>query len=69
MIQTSFTFDKTALAVARLGEEPNDVAHWLSRPADERFAAIEMMRQINYAYDPIADRIPRLLEVVEDQRG
>jgi len=53
----------------RSHEEPNDVAYWLSRSADERFAAIELMRQINYAYDPLADRIPRLLEVVEGQRG
>ena len=68
MIRTAFILDKTKISLGRLGEEQNDVAYWVSRPADERFAAIELMRQVNYAYDPITDRIPRLLEVVEGTR-
>lgn len=60
-----FKFDKTAFSVGSLDEEPDDLAYWLSKTPDERLAAMELMRQINYDYDPVADRIPRVLEIVE----
>ena len=69
MADNFFKLDKTAISVHKLGEEPNDLAYWLSRPAGERVAAIELMRQINYKYDPVADRIPRVLEVVQNPWG
>ncbi len=65
MADNSFKLDKSAFSVHKLGEEPSDLAYWLSRPVGERLAAIELMRQINYKYDPITDRIPRVLEVVK----
>lgn len=30
---------------SRLGQEPKDLAYWLSRPIQERFAAGEALRQ------------------------
>ena len=65
MIKTEFKFDKSAFSISTLGEKPNDRAYWLSRPPQERFAAMELMRQINYDYDPVTDRIQRVLEVVQ----
>jgi hypothetical protein len=62
---TTFTFDRTALEVTTLGDEPSDAAHWRARPPEERLAAIELMRQINYDYDPATARLQRVLEVVE----
>jgi len=32
-------------------------------------AAMELMRQINYDYDPIADRVSRVLEVIDVSSG
>ncbi len=66
MLDHPFSFDKNTISIVELGNEPDDTAFWLMRPARERIAAIELMRQINYAYDPVADRIPRLLEVIEN---
>lgn len=66
MAENRFKLDKSAISVYNLGEEPSDLSYWLSRPAGERWAAIELMRQINYKYDPVADRIPRVLEVVKN---
>ena len=31
----------------------------------ERLAALELMRQINYGYDPTTARLERVLEIVE----
>ena len=68
MIKTEFKLDKRAFSIGTRGEEPDDRAYWLSRPPGERFAAMELMRQINYDYDPITDRIQRVLEVVQRPR-
>ena len=66
MADNFFKLDKTAILVHKLGEEPKDLKYWFSWSAAERLAAIELMRQINYKYDPVADRIPRVLEVVQN---
>ncbi len=63
MIKTEFKLDKRAFSIGTLGEEPDDRAYWLSRPPGERFAAIELMRQINYGYDPATARLQRVLEI------
>ena len=45
-------------------ETPSDKrAYWLTRPVHERLAALEMLRQIFYAYDPDTTRFQRVLEV------
>ena len=55
--------------IGSLHDEPDDLNYWLSKSPDERLAAMERMRQINYDYDPIADRVSRVLEVVERASG
>ena len=61
-----FKIDRTAFSVTTLDQaEEDDKRYWLSKSPDERLEAMELMRQINYDYDPVTDRIPRLLEVVE----
>ncbi len=58
--------DRSAFSVFSFSEAKNeDKTHWLSRTPHERLAALEQMRQINYAYDPVSDRIQRTLEVAE----
>jgi len=36
--------DRTAVSVAKLTDPPDDLAYWLSRPPEERWEAIELMR-------------------------
>jgi len=58
-----------AISVDTIDDETDDLDYWLARTPDERLAAMELMRQINYDYDPIADRVSRVLEVVEIASG
>lgn len=61
--------DRSAFAVYNLGEEPDDVAFWLSRTSTERFIALEVLRQINYGYDdPTTPQLHRVLEVVQREQ-
>ncbi len=53
--------DRTAVAVFRLGEEPDDRVYWQSRPPEERLAAVEDLRRRYYGLD--YDAPGRLLPV------
>jgi hypothetical protein len=57
--------DKSAFSVVALGDDSADRAYWHTKTPQERFEAMELMRAINYGYDPATARLQRLLEVVE----
>ena len=57
--------DKTAFSVTTLFEKSGDKEYWLSKTPQERLAALELMRQINYGYDPTTARLQRVLEIAE----
>ncbi|MBI4578819.1 MAG: hypothetical protein HY718_03900 [Planctomycetes bacterium] len=57
--------DKTVLKLGKLTDPPDDYEYWQTRPLHERLAAVELMRQIAYGYDPATERLQRLLEVVK----
>ena len=57
--------DKTAFSVTTLSEKTNDKEYWLSKTPQERMQALEMMRQINYGYDPATARMEKVLEIVQ----
>jgi hypothetical protein len=61
----SFRLDKTAFEVRSLEDEGNDREFWWSKSPDERLLALEMMRQSVYGYDPLTDRLQRVLTVAE----
>ena len=42
-----------------------DKAYWHSKTPQERLEALELMRQINYGYNPTTERLQRVLEIVE----
>ena len=63
--QSHFRMDKTAFSVTTLSEKTNDKEYWLSKTPQERMQALELMRQINYGYDPATARLQRVLEIVE----
>ena len=61
-----FKIDRSAFSVIALDEQDEDEKrYWHSKTPQERLAAAELMRQINYDYDPVSDRIQRVIEVVE----
>jgi hypothetical protein len=60
------TVDRSAFSVSTFSEAADqDKAYWLSRTPQERLAALEQMRQINYGYDSVSDRMQRTIEVVK----
>ncbi len=54
--------DKTALSVTSLSEN-DEKAYWQTRTPQERLEAVELMRQVNYGYDPATARLQRVLTI------
>jgi hypothetical protein len=68
MKEDTFKMDKTAFSVCTFDEaEEQDKAYWKSKTPQERIAALEFIRQMNYGYDPVTARIQRVLTVVEPE--
>jgi hypothetical protein len=61
----SVKVDRTAFSVASLLEASDEKRYWLSKTPYERLAAIELMRQIVYGYDPSSDRLLRVFAVAQ----
>ena len=61
--------DKKSFSVSSLSDESDDKAYWLSKTPHERLMATELMRQINYGYDPTTARLQRILEIAELKRS
>ncbi len=59
--------DKTVVQVISLkdNDKMNDREYWMSKSPEERWEALELLRQRFYQYDPIADRLQRVIEVVK----
>jgi hypothetical protein len=60
--------DRSTLEITDLssaGDDTRDLLFWRSQPARERLEGIEFLRQSFYRYDPISERLPRLLETFE----
>ena len=54
-----------AVKIYRMGEEPKEKKYWLSRPATERFLALEQMRQSFYGDS--AERFQRIYRVIKQK--
>ena len=61
----TFKIDKGPLSVISLSEESDDKEYWHAKTPQERLEAVELMRQINYGYDPTTTRLQRVLEVTQ----
>lgn len=61
----TFKMDKSVLSVVSLSEESDDKEYWHAKTPQERLEAVELMRQINYGYDPTTIRLQRVLEIVQ----
>ena len=60
--------DKTAFSVVSLNDEPDEKDYWLSKTPQERVQTIELLRQLNYGYDPATARLQRVFGVDELQK-
>lgn len=56
--------DRRHLSIVPLNGKPNDRQYWLSKTPEERFEALELLRQAVYGYDPETARMIKVLEVV-----
>ena len=65
---SSVKMDKTTFSVVSLMDDPDDKEYWLTKTPQERLEALELLRQLNYGYDPTTTRLQRVLEVVERPR-
>jgi hypothetical protein len=66
MSDSSFKLDKTVFSIGSHAEHKRaERAFWLSKTPLERLEALEFMRQLNYGYNPLTDRVQRILSVVE----
>jgi len=59
-----YRLDRGVLETAQLTSRPNDRQYWLSKTPDERFEALEILRQIAYGYDPATERLQRIFEII-----
>jgi hypothetical protein len=57
--------DRSAFRVDSLDDEPKDAAYWRSKSPNERWEALEILRQIVYGYDPSTARLQKFFEVAD----
>ena len=57
--------DKTAFSIVSLTDESDEKEYWKARTPQERLETVEMLRQLNYGYDPATARLQRVLTIVE----
>ncbi len=57
--------DKTALTLASLHDRSDENEYWHQQTPEARLAALELMRQVMYGYDPSTERLQRVLTVTQ----
>ncbi len=57
--------DKTAFSMVSLSEEPDEREYWQTKTPQERLETMELLRQLNYGYDPATARLQRVLAIAE----
>jgi hypothetical protein len=57
--------DKTIFSIATITDESDEKAYWRDQLPVARLGALELLRQVMYAYDPTTARLQRILAVVE----
>ncbi len=57
--------DKTAFSIVSLTEESDEKEYWQTKTPQERLETVELLRQLNYGYDPATARLQRVLTVAD----
>ena len=67
MSKDAYKLDKTVFRVVSLhGQDPlEETKFWLSKSVQERWQAVEFLRQVAYNYDPATTRLQRVLKVTQ----
>jgi hypothetical protein len=66
---TEVKMDKTAFSVVALGEDSDEKSYWQSKTPQERLETVELLRQLNYGYDPATAGLQRVLTIAELERS
>jgi hypothetical protein len=59
----SARLDRSVVEITTLTDQGDDGLYWADKTVEERMAALELMRQIVYGYDPATERLQRSFEV------
>jgi hypothetical protein len=61
--------DRSIFETGSLGDASDqwEREYWRGKSPAERMETLELLRQINYGYDPATSRLQRVLEVIELQ--
>jgi hypothetical protein len=57
------------ISVGSFDDKPDDLSYWLSRPPEDRIAAIEHLRQQFFTYGEARQELRRFFEVTELSRS
>ncbi len=57
--------DRKTFEIRDLKDLQSDLNYWLSKTPEERISALEILREINYGYNPATDRLQRFFEIAE----
>jgi len=60
-----FRLDRTHFSVANLTDRDDAPAYWLSRPAVERFRALELLRRTMYGTAQATAGLQRVFEIID----
>lgn len=63
--ESTFSLDRSAFSVGRLQDDDSQVDYWLAQPAEQRLAALELLRA---SFNPdayAAQRLRGFLEVTQ----
>lgn len=66
---TTAKMDKTVFQVADLEQESDERAYWKQQSPADRLLALELLRQAMYGYDPLTERLQRVLTVSDHPCG
>jgi hypothetical protein len=66
MNEKFFILDKSAFSVSSFDKESDEKQFWFSKTPQERIIALEYMRQLIYGYNPLTERLQRVLTVIEN---
>lgn len=61
----NFHLDRSIITISSLHEPSDEKEYWATKTPEERMAAIEIMRQIVYGYDPSTTRLQRVLTITK----
>lgn len=62
MTNITTAMDKSVFLVADLEQESDERDFWKQQSPTDRLLALELLRQVMFGYDPLTDRLQRVVE-------